>query len=252
MYKTGDIYKIGDKDKIITSFNTNGDVKYSLYGACGVIYQGVIHFFGGYNVPAWNDVYNYENQHFGLNEKRDFVKYKNLKIDFNVPQCSTFNIAQPNSQSGEKEVVLLCFDFHHFKNCYQFDEGELSHFADANEDHFRARLGKYKDQLITVGYEVDHQKTEILNQSANEQYKWILGPYYNFSSTGVIFRYSMVNVPKIGNNEEYLLFIGGLYSWDDRKTNPDVYSDKVHKYNGKWRFFGNLQKKRAWHDSGFF
>ena len=49
LYDTGDKYKIGDKDKIITSFNTNGNEKYSLTGACGVIYQGVIHFFGGYN-----------------------------------------------------------------------------------------------------------------------------------------------------------------------------------------------------------
>ena len=146
---------------------------------------------------------------------------------------------------------MLCFDFHHLKNCYQFDDGELSHFVDANEDHYQARLGKYKDQLITVGRQVDHQKTEILNRSSNGQYKWTLGPDYKFSPTGVIFGYSMVNVPQIGYNEEHLLLIGGLYSYAERETNPDVYSDKVHKYNGKWGFFGNLQKKRAYHGSVF-
>ena len=160
-YKTDDKYKIGNKDKIITSFNTNNDVKYSLVGACGVIYQGVIHFFGGLNHPDWNRWwkadYNYKNQHFGLNEKRDFVKYKNLDIDFSTPQCSNFKIVNPNSQSGEKEVVLLCFDFYHKKNCYQFDDGDLSPFADANENHYWARLGQYKDQLITVGSRT-HQK----------------------------------------------------------------------------------------------
>ena len=72
-----------------------------------------------------------------------------------------------------------------------------------------------------------------------------------FWPTGVISSYSMVNVPKIGYNEEYLLLIGGLYSIDEAKTNPDMYSDKVHKYNGKWSFFGNLQKKRAYHGSVF-
>ena len=117
--------------------------------------------------------------------------------------------------------------------------------------HCQARLAKYKDKLITVGHQVVHQKTEILGRSNNGQYKWTIGPDYTFSPTGVIFEYSMVNVPKNRFDEEYLLLIGGLYSNDKRKTNPDVYSDKVHKYNGKWSFFGNLQKKRAFHGSVF-
>ena len=28
-----------------------------------------------------------------------------------------------------------------------------------------------------------------------------------------------------------------------------MFSDKVYKYNGNWSFFGNLQKKRAFHGS---
>ena len=244
---TGDQFKIGNKDKIITSFNTNENVQYSLNRACGVIYQGLIHFFGGYNFKSNDD---YESQHFGFDEKRNFVQYKNLEMGFSYPQCSTFKIVKPNSQSDGKEVVLLCFDFDHLKNCYQYD-GELTHFADTSENHCQARLAKYKDQLITVGHQVVHQKTEILGRSNNGQYKWTIGPDYTFSPTGVIFEYSMVNVPKIGFSEEYLLLIGGLYSNDKRKTNPDVYSDKVHKYNGKWSFFGNLRKKRAYHGSVF-
>ena len=54
-----DDYKIGSEDKIITVLNTNGNVEYSFYGACGVIYQGLIHFFvGGF--------YGDGNQHFGF------------------------------------------------------------------------------------------------------------------------------------------------------------------------------------------
>ena len=46
----------------------------------------------------------------------------------------------------------------------------------------------------------------------------------------------------MGFNEEYLLLIGGRNDTYD-------YSDKVHKYNGKWSFFGNLQRSRGLHNS---
>ena len=235
--KTDEKYKIGNKDKIITSFNTNGNVKYQFNGACGVTYKGLIHFFGGLG--------DYRNQHFGFDEKRNFVKYKNLEMYILVPQCSTFKISKSNSQSGDKEVVLICFDAYHRKNCYQYDDDELTHFADANEDHYSARLGKYKDQLITVGYWYN-EKTEILDRSYNGVYKWTLGPNYNFSPTGKIYQYSMVNVPQMGFNEEYLLLIGGYDG-----SGSGGYIDKVHKFNGKWSFFGNLQKTRAYHGSVF-
>ena len=192
--KTDEKYKIGNKDKIITSFNTNGNVTYEFNGACGVTYQGLIHFFGGYS---------YKNQHFGFDEKRNFFKYKNLEMYFFLPQCSTFKISKPNSQSGDKKVVLICFDGNHQKNCYQYDDGELTHFADANEKNYWTSLGKYKDQLITVGhydYPSGNQKTEILDRSYNGEYKWTLGPNYNFSPTGKIYLYSMVNVPQMGFN----------------------------------------------------
>ena len=78
---------------------------------------------------------------------------------------------------------MICFDLNHQKNCYQYDDGGLTHFVDANENHYSARLGKYKDQLITVGDLSFNQKTEILDRSYNARYKWTLGPNYNFSPT---------------------------------------------------------------------
>ena len=33
--------------------------------------------------------------------------------------------------------------------------------------------------------------------------------------------------------------------------NTDNFFDKVHKFNGRWSFFGNLQKTRAYHNSVF-
>ena len=45
-------------------------------------------------------------------------------------------------------------------------------------------------------------------------------------------------------NEEHLLLIGGQFNFY-------TFSDAVHRYNGKWSFRGNLQKKRARHSSVF-
>ena len=95
------------------------------------------------------------------------------------------------------------------------------------------------------------KSTEILDQTGNGAYKWSINRDYNFSPTGDIFGYSMVNVPQTKTNEEYLLLIGGCYSFAQMKTNPSVYSDKVHKYNGSWSFFGKLQKTRGSHSSIF-
>ena len=69
---------------------------------------------------------------------------------------------------------MLCFDYNQKKTCHQYDDGELTHFADAKEDHWLASLGKYKDQLITVGDSDDNQKAEILNGPFNGKYKWTL------------------------------------------------------------------------------
>ena len=42
--KADNSFKIGNKDKIITSFNPNQNFEFILNGACGVLYQGLIHF----------------------------------------------------------------------------------------------------------------------------------------------------------------------------------------------------------------
>ena len=37
----------GDQDKLMISYYRDPTHDYSMYGACGVIYQGNMHFFGG-------------------------------------------------------------------------------------------------------------------------------------------------------------------------------------------------------------
>ena len=240
--KSGEGYKIGNNDKIITRFGKY--VSFKLSGSCGVTYQGLMHIFGGM-IDCENGeccgTSDCPNQHIGFDIKRKMVKYKDLEVGFWGPKCSTFKILKSSSQSAYKEVVLLCFAYG--ENCYEYDDGKLTQLANSNESHSSARLGKYKNQLITVGNH-NHEKTEILDQSHNGQYTWTLGPNYHFSPTGHIFSYSMVNIPQIGSNEEYLLLIGGKYSYKE-------YSDQVHKYNGQWSLFGNLQNPRAHHNSVF-
>ena len=100
MAQSSSNFKLGDQDKLIDSFNTNE--KYTINGACGVYFNGLIHFFGGWNHPQWADNFNYENQHFGFSKNGDFVKYKNLDVNFHTPQCINFNISR-NIRSQTKQ-----------------------------------------------------------------------------------------------------------------------------------------------------
>ena len=43
----------GDQDKLMITYYRDPTHDYSLFGACGVIYQGDIHFFGGYIDPQF-------------------------------------------------------------------------------------------------------------------------------------------------------------------------------------------------------
>ena len=83
--------------------------------------------------------------------------------------------------------------------------------------HYPANLGRYKDQLITVGGD-DNAETEILTK-IDDTFKWEFGGGRNASTgdvtsnfilspTAVINRYSMVNIPQNIASEEYLLLIG--------------------------------------------
>ena len=71
-------------------------------GVCGVSFKGQIHFFGGFSHPEWDENLNYENQHFGFDQNGNFVKYKDLDVDFHLPACINFNIVTPNARAGFK------------------------------------------------------------------------------------------------------------------------------------------------------
>ena len=80
--------------------------------------------------------------------------------------------------------------------------------------------------MVTGTHCQDIKKQKFLIDLTNGEYKLRFGLNFNFSPTGVIYAYSMVNVPKMSLNKEYLLLIGGKYSAGDH------FSDKVHRYDG--------------------
>lgn len=134
MSQLGPNFKLGDQDRIVNSFNKNGEFKYAMVlvrdssfniymahnlsygpimtwgylepvlidGVCGVSFKGQIHFFGGFSHPEWNEDLNNENQHFGFDQNGNFVKYKNLDVDFHLPACINFKIASSNSRANFK------------------------------------------------------------------------------------------------------------------------------------------------------
>ena len=102
--------------------------------------------------------------------------------------------------------------------------------------HYPAKLGRYKDQLITVGG--GNAETEILTKR-DDTFKWEFGGGRN-ASTGdirsnfilspkaVINEYSMVNIPQNIASEEYLLLIGHSFL---NSSNISLFQNEYKLYN---------------------
>ena len=87
----------GNRDKLMISYRREPSHDYTMLGACGVLFEGEIHFFGGYDYRYGDDRMDFTRQHFVIETKRsgNVVKMKKLKdLDFglNNPSCSSFEI----------------------------------------------------------------------------------------------------------------------------------------------------------------
>ena len=140
----------GNKDKLMITYRREPSHDYTMYGACGVLFEGEIHFFGGdntYDSIFFTDVFS--RQHFVIETKRSgqlvkMTKKEDLKIRFFRPSCSSFEI------TSKHFVVVLCFDIYHRKSCYSFDD-KLNDIGNSNYEHHLGGLAKYKRNLLTVG-----------------------------------------------------------------------------------------------------
>ena len=225
----------GNKDKLMISYRREPSHDYTMMGACGVLFEGEIHFFGGYNYT--NEGTDLSRQHFVIETKRrgqlvQMTKKEDLDIEFLFSSCSSFEM------TSEYIVVILCFDFYQQKSCFSFD-GDLTQNinGDSNYEHYYGALTRYKSSLLAVGGFADNQKTEILKRDENINLRWsVVEPDFEFNPGNYIYDHSLVTVESSDINEEYVCLIGGVSN--------GVILDNVFKFNGTWSSFGRLIKPR--------
>ena len=124
-------------------------------GACSVVYDGEMHFFGvtEFMNPFSDDDsrnYAYSRQHFTIEMKRSgrmvkMTRQHDLEIQFQNPSCSAFEITSQYFSWLSKNIVVLCFGWPDESLCYSFDGnsiGKISNttIGNSNSDHHRGGL----------------------------------------------------------------------------------------------------------------
>ena len=203
----------GDQDKLMITYQRDPEHDYALSGACGVVYQGNIHFFGGNYIGLSLPKYDFSRQHFYIETQRKgrivkMTKMENLDIGFDRPSCSSFEITSAHFSWLSKNIVILCFPYNNAKSCYSYD-GKIKHLGDSNFYHNRGGLTKYRSNLLTVGG--NDIKTELMERKKNGSYIWSEAESDAiFSQYEYIHGHSLVTIPSHGINDEYILLIGGI------------------------------------------
>ena len=241
----------GNNDKLMISYSRVPSHDYVMYGACGVLFQGEIHFFGG---KAFGDG-DLSRQHFVIEIQRSgqtvkLTRKRDPKIGFGNPSCSSFETTSEYFPWFQTSVAIICFDSSRAQSCYLYDD-DLDYIGDSDYGHSSGGLTKYKGALLTVGGLPGftlYPKTEILSQDANETFSWstveqdfeFYQIQYMWSSS--ILGHSLVTIESPGINEEYVLLIGGNNELG--KLLKDVF-----KFDGSWLRFGTLNRGRNSHNS---
>ena len=252
----------GNNDKLMISYEREWSHDYTMSGACGVLFEGEMHFFGGYYYIF--DDSDLSRQHFVIETQRNaklvkMTKKENLNIAIQDASCSIFEMPSKNFPWFQTNVVILCFEsFAYFedgflknlmdsKSCYLYD-GKMTHISDSNYDHPFGGLTRYKKGLITVGGGFFNRKEtsafvnpmiEIFAMDDNKTFRWTV--VENKFKVGVGY-HSLVTVEASDIHEEYVLLIGGI----SQSTSA---SSEVFKFNGTWSSFGSLKQGRVSHNS---
>ena len=239
---------LGNKDKLMISYKREPSHDYSMNGACGVMFEGEMHFFGGFSEDPG---YNITHQHFVIETQRggqtvEMIRNEYLKFGMIDPSCSNFEMTSEYFPWFKTNVVILCFGYGRERSCYSFD-GKLNHIGDSNFGHWYGGLTKYKQTLLTAGGRAsalnDFQKTEILKLDRNRNFTWsVVEPEFKFTPGKWISGHSLINVESSDVSEEYVLLIGGQNCHFQAL-------DNVFKFNGTWSSFGKLNSRRWLHNS---
>ena len=231
----------GNNDKLMISYRREPSHDYEMSGACGVLFNGEIHFFGG------EERVSMDRQHFVLEKQRSgqlvkMMKKEDLEIGFDSPSCCSFQMTGEHFPWFRTHVVILCFDLYHEMSCYSFD-GKLTFIGNSTYEHYYGGLTKYKEGLLTVGGRWVAQKTEIMKMDENKNCSWsVVEPDFKFNRNSSIYSHSLVTIESSDINEEYVLLIGGI---SDRYR----IMQNIFKFNGTWFPFGQLNKPRNSHNS---
>ena len=234
----------GNKDKLMISYRREQSHDYSMFEACGILFEGEIHFFGG---KYYNNGINFQRQHFVIETKRSgqlvgMTKKDDLEIELNHPLCSSFEIPSEYLPWFKTNVVILCFAVTYEKSCFSFNGKQLTYTGDSNYEHLYGGMTKYKENLLAVGGEYN-QMTEIFKIDETKNFSWsIIESDIKFTPGRYINCHSLVTVQTSDINEEYVLLIGGVN--DDFLVLKNVF-----KFNGTWFPFGQLNKPRFGHNS---
>ena len=235
----------GNNDKLMISYKRVPSHDYTMWEACGVLFEGEIHFFGGSDYTKQNWI-NLTRQHFVIETQRkgqqvEMTKKEDLEMGFWVPACSSFEMTSEYFPWFKTNFVVLCFDWYHKNSCYSFD-GTLTHIVDSNYKHFKGALTKYESNILTVGG-WDNQKTELLKIDENKNFNCsVVEPDFKFTPGNKVYEHSMVTIESSDINEEYVLLTGG---YNDRRDSMG----NVFKFNRTWFSFGQLKKPRFSHNS---
>ena len=241
----------GNNDKLMITYRREPSHNYTMQRACGVLFEGEIHFFGGTDYPESN----LTRQHFVIETQRSgqlvkMTKKEDLEIGFESPSCSSFEMTDEYFLWFRTNVVILCLNISYEsmkspwifgKSCYSFD-GKLTYIGYSNYEHIGGGLTKYNRNLLTVGGFWDNQNTEILRTNENKNFSWsVIEPDFKFAPGDYIYGHSLVTVEASDINEEFVLLIGG--------ENGRRIRNKIFKFNGTWFSFGHLNKPRSYHNS---
>ena len=239
----------GNKDKLMISYRREPGHDYAMLGACGVLFEGEIHFFGGQN-PLSRQHFVIETQRSGQVVK--MTRKEDLGSELMSPSCASIEMTSEYFPWFHTNLVILCFDFETKKSCYSFDS-KLTYIGDSSYVHFTGKLAKYKGNLLTIGGSnfgnyfgngtfYGNKKTEILEINRSRNFSWsVVESDLDFIQGEYIAGYSLVTVEPSDMHEEYVLLIGGI--------NDYIGQDYVSKFNGSWFLFGKLNKPRNYHNS---
>jgi len=250
----------GNNDKLMISYRRESSHDYTMNDACGVLFEGEMHFFGG-------DMF-FRRQHFVIETQRSgqlvkMTKKLDLEMEygFTRPSCSSFELISKYFPWFNTNVVILCFDFYHENSCHLFD-GKLTYIGDSNFYHYHGKhsggLTKYKNMLMTIGprssannqrFGSAKQTTELMKVDGDQNFSWSVVEqnytnFIEFAPGNFIEGHSLVTVEASDINEEYVLLIGGRNEYYWYYTPPNVF-----KFNGTWFAFGKLNKPRYDHSS---